>query len=79
MGAAVEKMTGGWWVEWIHPDEQQQAARWKHSVETGEPFEIEFRLKRASDKSWRWFLARALPLATDRGQIARMVWHLYRY
>ncbi|MGC2658291.1 MAG: PAS domain-containing protein, partial [Bryobacteraceae bacterium] len=72
IGAAVEKMIGGWWVEWIHPDEQQQAAaRWKHSVETGEPFEIEFRLERASDKSWRWFLARALPLATDRGQIAQ--------
>ena len=44
--------------------------RWKHSVETGEPFEMEFRL-RGADGTFRWFLTQVNPLRDSQGKILR--------
>ncbi len=44
--------------------------RWKHSVETGEPFEMEFRL-RGADGKFRWFLTQVNPLRDSQGKILR--------
>ena len=44
--------------------------RWKHSVETGEPFEMEFRL-RGADGTFRWFLTQVNPLRDSQGKIIR--------
>lgn len=46
--------------------------RWKDSLSTGRPFEAEFRLRRASDETYRWFLARALPVRED-GHVASWI------
>jgi len=61
-------------VEWngmFHPDDQSRAwERWSHSLETGDPYQIEYRLRRA-DGDYRWTLGRALPLRDDSGAVVR--------
>lgn len=60
------------WNNLLHPEDQERARRvWTHSLETGDPYEIEYRFKRASDGIWRWFLARALPLRNETGEIVQ--------
>ena len=44
--------------------------KWRHSLETGEPYQIEYRL-RSADGSYRWTLGRALPLRDESGAIVR--------
>jgi len=45
----------------VHPDDAGEMwERWNHAIATGEPFEIEFRLRSAQDGSYRWFLCRAV-------------------
>ncbi|AKQ46662.1 hypothetical protein TH63_15190 [Rufibacter radiotolerans] len=60
------------WNNLLHPEDQERSARrWKESLETGKPYQIEYRFKRAADGEWRWFLARALPLRDPEGNILR--------
>ncbi|MBC3542075.1 PAS domain-containing protein [Rufibacter sediminis] len=60
------------WNNLLHPDDQEKSfARWRHSLRTGEPYEVEYRFKRASDGEWRWFLARALPQRDQEGTIVK--------
>ena len=41
-GATPEESLGEGWLEFIHPDDRERTmARWRHSLETGEPYEIE--------------------------------------
>lgn len=62
---------GEGWNGMFHPDDQPRAwARWNHSLTTGEPYEIEYRLRHHSG-SYRWFLGRALPVRDDAGQIIK--------
>lgn len=62
---------GEGWNGMFHPDDQDRAwARWRHSLETGEPYEIEYRLRHRSGQ-YRWTLGRALPIRDDSGKIVR--------
>ncbi len=46
-------------------------AAWRHSLATGEPYEMEYRLRRA-DGTWRWCLSRASPMRdAETGAILR--------
>ena len=59
------------WAALVHPDDQPQTReRWRHSLATGDPYEVEYRL-RVADGGWRWFLGRALPVRDWRGRITR--------
>jgi PAS domain S-box-containing protein len=70
--APPESVLGAGWLQWVHPDDQELAVNhWKHSLDTGELYEIEFRLLRARDRSWRWHLVRAELLHPNAGQIAK--------
>ena len=71
-GAAPGQSEGEGWNPQFHPDDRDLAwARWRHSLATGEPYEIEYRL-RAADGSFRWVLGRALPVRdADTGRIVR--------
>lgn len=61
------------WTSLLHPEDRAPAAAaWTHAVETGEPFEIEYRLRR-HDGVFHWFLVRGLPIRDETGQIARWV------
>jgi PAS domain S-box-containing protein len=65
--------TQGWgWAATLHPDDLQQSLEaWMNSVKTGEIFETEYRLKRASDTMYRWHLSRALPVRDEQGKVLK--------
>jgi two-component system CheB/CheR fusion protein len=70
-GLSFEATSGENWNTVLHPEDQQRAWKvWKHCLQTGQPYEIEYRLKR-NDGEYRWFLGRALPLRDERGQIMK--------
>jgi PAS domain S-box-containing protein len=57
--------------ESLHPDDRRSSAtNWARALETGQPYEIECRVRR-SDGEYRWFLARALPLRDRDGHIIK--------
>jgi two-component system, chemotaxis family, CheB/CheR fusion protein len=59
------------WSLVLHPDDFDRAWKiWSHSLNTGEPYEIEYRFRRY-DGVYRWFLGRALPLRDDKGNIVK--------
>jgi PAS domain S-box-containing protein len=71
-GATPEESHGEEWQRFIHPDDRERMhARWTHSLQTGEPYEIEYRF-RGRDGNYRWFLGKALPLRNESGDI--IVW-----
>jgi PAS domain S-box-containing protein len=52
----------------IHPgDLDGYVTRWRRAIATGQPFELEVRLRRA-DGEYRWFLARHVPLRDEQGR-----------
>lgn len=54
-----------------HPDDlEMTVARWGAAVQSGEPYEITYRLRR-HDGAYRWFLGRALPVRDADGKIVR--------
>jgi PAS domain S-box-containing protein len=64
---------GEGWNGMFHPDDQERAwARWRHSLATGEPYEIEYRLRRHRG-DYRWTLGRALPIRDADGRIVRWI------
>lgn len=54
----------------LHPDDRPECqGRWQEALETGHTYEMEFRLRRASDRTYRWLMARAAPLRDSQGWI----------
>ncbi len=61
------------WNGMFHPDDQPVAwERWRHSLATGEPYEIEYRLRHHSGQ-YRWTLGRALPVRNADKAIVRWI------
>lgn len=59
------------WNLILHPDDATNASsKWKHSVTTGQPFEMEYRYK-IIDRGYRWHLGRALPIRDADGKVIR--------
>ena len=57
------------WKDIVHPDDLPGVAeRWMRSLSTGEPYEVEFRL-RGADGTYRWHLARALAQLDEHGTV----------
>jgi PAS domain S-box-containing protein len=72
-GVPLGSTDGEAWNGMFHPDDQDRAwARWRHSLETGEPYEIEYRLRHRSGE-YRWTLGRALPVRDAEGRITRWI------
>jgi len=70
-GAPAGTTDGEGWNDVFHPDDQARAwTVWRHSLHTGEPYQIEYRL-RHFDGVYRWVLGRALPIRDDTGAITR--------
>ncbi len=71
-GTTLAQIGGDGWAQLLHPDDAERTnVRWRHSLDTGEPYEIEYRLRRASDGAYRWFLGRAEPIRDAEGRIVR--------
>jgi PAS domain S-box-containing protein len=58
----------------LHPNDREEVlSRWRHSVETGAPYDVEARM-RSGEGVYRWFLTRGRPLRDETGRIT--VWYL---
>lgn len=72
-GVPVGSTDGEAWNGLFHPDDQDRAwAKWRRSLESGKPYEIEYRLRHHSGE-YRWTLGRALPVRNAKGQITRWI------
>jgi PAS domain S-box-containing protein len=70
-GLSVEEARGWGWTAAVHPDDLKRLTDyWRSILASGEPGEIEARLRRF-DGEYRWFLFRAEPLRDDLGNIIR--------
>lgn len=59
------------WNGMFHPEDQERAwTRWRHSLATGAPYEVEYRLRHHTG-AYRWTLGRAMPLYDAEGRIER--------
>lgn len=70
-GRPVSDLLQSGWREFVHPEDlERMNQRWQRSLETGAPFEAEFRFAR-HDGEYLWFLGRAYPLRNASGKIVR--------
>jgi PAS domain S-box-containing protein len=70
-GVPIGATIGQNWGSILHPDDLPRTQRaWQHSLATGDPYEIEYRLRHRSGQ-YRWVLARALPIRNSAGDIER--------
>jgi PAS domain S-box-containing protein len=71
VGASLEQLQD--WPQFVDErDRSMMIERWTHSLESGEPFAAEFRLRRA-DGMCRWFHATGVQVRAEDGTIVR--WH----
>jgi PAS domain S-box-containing protein len=62
---------GDSWGQGLHPDDLgYTVAAWGHSVATGEPYDVEHRVKLRSG-DYRWARSRAFPRRDDNGRIVK--------
>jgi PAS domain S-box-containing protein len=60
------------WKSVLHPDDYKSfTSFWSMSIRRGEPFEMEYRFKRASDGQFRWHLGRAQPIRDEKGVLTQ--------
>ena len=73
-GTTLDETQGRGWEMLLHPDDFPKFNdTWTESLRTGEPFETEYRFKRASDGVYRWHLARSVPVYDAGGQILKWI------
>jgi PAS domain S-box-containing protein len=68
IGVGLEALTQSGWLNFLHPDDLLPTAKaWTHSFETGQPHEIQYRLRRF-DGTYRWFhvLGQPVPETDER-------------
>jgi len=56
----------------LHPDEREKVEKtWNHSIKTGKPYEMEYRLYHADSDSYLWVIGRAVPYRNKAGKIIK--------
>lgn len=59
------------WLDLLHPDDREPTINaWQHSVTTGAPYSVEFRIRRHDDV-YIWHLTSATPSRDEKGQITK--------
>ncbi|HEY5426926.1 MAG TPA: PAS domain-containing protein [Candidatus Tumulicola sp.] len=70
-GQSYEDSIGWGWQAAHHPDDFLEVMRrWPNALATGEPIEIEFRLRK-HDGTFHWFLTQAEPFRDESGKVVR--------
>ena len=61
------------WAQLMHPDDLEESIeQWRQSIDTGEPFHAQHRLRRA-DGAYCWHLSRALAMRDANGDISMWI------
>jgi len=72
-GWPLGSLDGANWIDMLHPDDHELVReRWGAALRSGEPYEVEFRLRR-HDGVYRWHLARAVAIRDAEGRVRRWV------
>jgi len=72
-GRREVELQGLGWHRFVHPQDLPYGIqRWKAAIAQGEPFEVQFRLRRA-DGEYRWHVVAARPVRNAAGRILRWV------
>ncbi|WP_207535645.1 PAS domain-containing sensor histidine kinase [Desertivirga arenae] len=70
-GASIEETEGEGWSSMFHPDDRERAwEKWRYSLSTGHPYEVEYRLRKKTGE-YVWVLGRAEPIFNSEGKITR--------
>jgi PAS domain S-box-containing protein len=70
-GTTPEQVVGWGWTSTSDPDALPMVLqRWRESIRTGEPFEMEYPI-RGADAHYRWFLTRVSPVRDRSGTVLR--------
>ncbi len=68
-GTSSETLLKDGWLSVLHPDDVPPVVeRWTHSLRTGEPYEVDFRLRQA-DGVYRWHIGRAVAQLAPDGTV----------
>ena len=71
-GLSPEQVRGAGWMKSVHQDDiEKMEETWRAAVSTGEPFQYEFRGRRAADNAYRWCISSALPLRDQEGRVIK--------
>ena len=74
VGLPAERALGDNWLAVVHPEDRARArAAWAGAVAGGGDYEVEYRIRRGSDGSHRWFLVRGAPLRGADGRVERWI------
>ncbi len=69
-GQTPEEARGNGWMKALHPDNVTRTAQHvRAAADAGENVEVEHRVRRASDGSYRWHLARSVPMKDKDGRV----------
>ncbi|HEY9807829.1 MAG TPA: PAS domain S-box protein [Halomicronema sp.] len=69
-GLNRENLQGWGWQTVLHPHDLPTTLQsWQHSLQTGQPYKMEYRLRQHSDQQYRWHLARAEAIRDEQGNI----------
>ncbi len=72
-GLTFEELKDWGWEKSIHPEDFELTTKnWKHSVRTGEAFDMECRIQN-KEGGYRWHLSRAVPIRDENGKILMWV------
>src|SRR5690554_2324650 len=80
ISAEFERITGmvglnyanGDWLKAVHPDDHQPTLDvWQRSVDTGEPYDTEFRILHAASGVYRWHYVAARPSRDASGKVVQ--------
>jgi PAS domain S-box-containing protein len=70
-GLTKEESLGKGWLRALHPQDLQPTLRsWTESLRTGEPLDIQYRIRKAKS-DWRWMRVRASARLGEDGKIIR--------
>ena len=70
-GVPKGRTDGTEWDDVFHPDDRAEAwSKWQHSLTTGEPYHVEYRLLHRSG-AYRWVIGRAQCVRDENGEIIR--------
>ena len=69
-GQTPEEAQGAGWLKALHPDDIARTAQRARAAADAEAiFETEYRLRRGADGSYRWHLARSVPIRDEHGRL----------
>ncbi len=71
LGKSLEEVCGWRWTESVHPEDVAiMVQKWHAALASGEPLEVESRIRRA-DGTFRGFLHRKVPLLDEHGNVVK--------